>query len=186
MVWEALLSRTLPCFPMRRGASGAAGNPRPVQPPATGTQTPFSCAGAGSAMESEAGGTGEETDLPLPSHGTGPQGKSRGGGPGNHGRFWALVPGVVVRILPASRADIPPCGGFLWAMTCFLPFFQVDSAPATLPSPLGCAGRADSSSAVQDGTRDRDGCASMGDPSAHGSHQAGVGMDAGAPPSRAL
>lgn len=25
-----------------------------------------------------------------------------------------LVPGVVVRVLPASRAEIPPCGGFLW------------------------------------------------------------------------
>jgi len=106
--------------------------------------------------------------------------------------FWAsgsgravLVPGVMVCVLPASRAEIPPFGGFLWAVTRFLPSLQVVSALAPLPGLSGRAWRAGSLSAVQDGMGDRDRRDSMGDPSAHGAQEAGEGMDARTPPRKA-
>lgn len=160
--------------------------------PAAQTQARLSCSGAEAAMESKAGGTGEETDLPLLSHGAGPQGKSRGGGPGDHGRrsgcrFRAGGAGSwgggarpsgfphrdpSLRRLPLGHDSLPalPPG-------CF--------CPSLSPSPSGCASRAGSLSTLQDRMRDGDGCASMGDPSAHRSHQAGEGMDVGAPLCRA-
>lgn len=54
------------------GAREAAGIPRPAQPRLPGHQRCFPAPGRKQRWKSEAGGTGEETDLPLLSHSAGP------------------------------------------------------------------------------------------------------------------
>jgi len=66
--WALAGGRVFPCGQERSGWQEATAGPFP----AARTQALLSCAGAEAVMESEAGGTGEETDLPLPSHGAGP------------------------------------------------------------------------------------------------------------------
>ena len=154
MAREALPSRALPggrVFPCGKERAGRQEAPGRSSPGCSDTSAAFlRRGGSGDGKRSRWDWGGNRSSAPVPrcrslrkKQGWGPWRPWQALGlPVPGGRRWFLGWWCASFRLPALRSL--PADGFLWAMTRFLPSFQVVSAPAPLPGPSGCARRAGS------------------------------------------